>query len=73
MAAAISPGSGRAYGVVRVYDGFGVARSSFYAWRRQQERTDPPPPPSRRGPRPAILGCRGVERHPRRSPQIALD
>ena len=54
MAAAISPGTGRAYGVARVCDGFGVARSSFYAWRRQQERTDPPPPPSRRGPKPAI-------------------
>ena len=54
MAAAISPGAGRAYGVARVCDGFGVARSSFYAWRRQQERTDPPPPLSRRGPKPAI-------------------
>jgi putative transposase len=54
MAAAISPGSGRAYGVARVCDGFGVARSSFYAWRRQQECTDPPPPPLRRGPKPAI-------------------
>ena len=29
MAAAISPGAGRAYGVARVCDGFGVARSSF--------------------------------------------
>lgn len=54
MAAAISPGTGRAYGVARVCDGFGVARSSFYAWRRQQERTDPPTPPSRRGPKPAL-------------------
>jgi putative transposase len=54
MAAAISPGTGRAYGVARVCDGFGVARSSFYAWRRQQERTDPPPPPPRRGPKPAL-------------------
>lgn len=54
MAATISPGAGRAYGVARVCDGFGVARSSFYAWRRQQERTDPPAPPSRRGPKPAI-------------------
>ena len=54
MAAAISPGTGRAYGVARVCDGLGVARSSFYAWRRQQDRTDPPPPPSRRGPKPAI-------------------
>jgi hypothetical protein len=40
-------------GVARVCDGLGVARSSFYAWRRQQERSDPPPPrhaevPSRR-------------------------
>jgi putative transposase len=54
MAAAISPGTGRAYGVARVCDGFAVPRSSFYAWRRQQERTDPPPIPSRRGPKPAI-------------------
>jgi putative transposase len=54
MAATISPGAGQAYGVARVCDGFGVARSSFYAWRRPQERTDPPPPPSRRGPKPAI-------------------
>jgi putative transposase len=54
MAAAISPHTGRAYGVARVCDGFGVARSSFYAWRRQQERTDPPPTPLRRGPKPAI-------------------
>jgi putative transposase len=52
MAAAISPGAGRAYGVARVCDGFGVARSSFYAWRQQQEH--PSPPPSRRGPKPAI-------------------
>lgn len=54
MAVAISPGTGRAYGVACVCDGFGVARSSFYAWRRQQQRIDPPPIPSRRGPRPAI-------------------
>src|ERR1019366_1142894 len=52
LAAAISPGAGRAYGVARVCDGFGVARSSFYAWRQHQER--PTPPPSRRGPKPAI-------------------
>ena len=42
MAAAISPGTGRAYGVARVCDGFEVPRSSFYAWRRQQQRTDLP-------------------------------
>lgn len=54
MAAAISPNTGRAYGVARVCDGFGVARSSFYAWRRQQECPDPPPAPLRRGPKPAI-------------------
>jgi putative transposase len=53
MAAAISPATGRAYGVARVCDGFGVPRSSFYAWRRQQERIDPPAR-SRRGPKPAI-------------------
>jgi transposase InsO family protein len=54
MAAAISPGAGQAYGVARVCDGFGVARSSFYVWRRQQERPGPTPLPSRRGPKPAI-------------------
>ena len=54
MAAAISPNTGRAYGVARVCDGFGVARSSFYAWRRQQESTDPPQTRLRRGPKPAI-------------------
>lgn len=53
MAAAISPGAGRAYGVARVCDGFGVARSTFYAWWRRQQCTDAPPP-SRRGPKPAI-------------------
>src|ERR1035437_4224941 len=52
MAAAISACTGRGYGVACVCDGFGVARSSFYAWRQQQER--PTPPPSRRGPKPAI-------------------
>ena len=30
MAAAISPGTGRVYGVACVCEGFGVARSSFY-------------------------------------------
>ena len=54
MAAAISPNTGRAYGVARVCDGFGVARSSFYAWRRQQESTAPPQTRLRRGPKPAI-------------------
>ena len=54
MAAAISPWAGRAYGVAGVCDGFGVARSSFYAWQRQQERIGPTPSPSRRGPKPAI-------------------
>ena len=54
MAAAISPNTGRAYGVARVCDGFGVARSSFYAWRRQQESTAPPQTRLRRGAKPAI-------------------
>ena len=54
MAAAISPGTGRAYGVACICDGFGVARSSFYAWQRRQDRSSPPPQPSRRGPAPAI-------------------
>ena len=70
MAAAISPGTGRAYGVTRVCDGFGVPRSSFYAWRRQQEHTDPPPIPSRRGPTPAISDA-GAERNPHRSRSFA--
>ena len=43
MAAAISPNTGRAYGVARVCDGFGVARSSFYAGGGSRN-----PPPRRR-------------------------
>ena len=55
MAAAISPGTGRAYGVACVCEGFGVARSSFYAWRRQQESAGRTRPALlRRGPKPAI-------------------
>ena len=38
MAAAIAHGAGRACDVADVCDRFGVARSSFYAWRWQQER-----------------------------------
>jgi putative transposase len=55
MAAATSPGTGRTYGVERVCRAWGVARSSFYAWRRQA-RSEPRPavPSSRRGPKPAI-------------------
>jgi transposase InsO family protein len=54
MAAAISPGTGQAYGVARVCDGFGVARSSFYAWRQQQDGSAGTRPASlRRGPKPA--------------------
>ena len=73
MAAAISPNTGRAYGVARVCDGFGVARSSFYAWRRQQEfhcpAADTITPRCQTGDR----GRRGAERHPRRSRPLALD
>ena len=57
MAAATSPGTGRTYGVERVGRAWGVARASFYAWRRQA-RSEPRPavPSSRRGPKPAIPG-----------------
>src|SRR6201993_3913862 len=55
MAAAISPGTGRVYGVACVCEGFGVARSSFYAWRRQQQGAgETRPALLRRGPKPAI-------------------
>ena len=55
MAAAISPGTGRVYGVACVCEGFGVARSSFYAWRRQQEGAGGTRPALlRRGLKPAI-------------------
>jgi putative transposase len=55
MAAAISPGTGRVYGVACVCEGFGVARSSFYAWRRQQQGAGGTRPALlRRGPKPAI-------------------
>ena len=53
-------------------DSFGVARSSFYAWRRQQESTDPPQTRLRRGAT-GDRGRRGAERHPRRSRPLALD
>lgn len=55
MAAEVSPGAGRVYGVERVCRAWGVARSSFYAWRRRS-RAVPGAPITRghRGPRPAI-------------------
>ena len=56
MAAATSPGAGRVYGVERVCRAFGVARSSFYAWRRRS-RGEPGTAATcggRRGPRPTI-------------------
>jgi putative transposase len=56
MAAETSPGTGRAYGVERVCRAWDVARSSFYAWRRQHAGSGarPAPSASRRGPKPAI-------------------
>jgi transposase InsO family protein len=55
MAAATSPGTGQPYGGERVCRAFGVARSSFYAWRRHAgSGPRPVPSASRRGPKPSI-------------------
>lgn len=53
MAAATSPATGQAYGVKRVCTIWDVARSSFYAARRQDARPAGRPA-GRRGPKPAL-------------------
>src|ERR1035437_7818343 len=63
MAAAISPCTGRAYGVACVCDGFGVGRSSFYAWPAAARAPDSATPRSQAG----DLGYRVIEGNPRRS------
>ena len=55
MATTISPGAGRRYGVARVCQVWGLARSSFYAARQPQVDTGAPAAPARRrGPKPAV-------------------
>jgi putative transposase len=54
MAGAISPTTGRRYGVERVCRVWGVARSSFYAARAAGAEERPRRTPGRRGPKPAI-------------------
>lgn len=53
-AAAISPATGRTYGVERTCAVFGVAHSSFYAWRSTQQDPAPATTVGRRGPKPAL-------------------
>ena len=53
-AAAISPATGRTYGVERTCAVFGVSRSSFYAWRSTQQDPAPATTVGRRGPKPAL-------------------
>jgi len=53
MAMAISPTTGRRYGIAQVCRIWGVQRSSFYADRRRAD-TKMTPVPARRGPKPAV-------------------
>lgn len=54
MAAAISPVTGRRYGVARVCQVWDVPRSSFYAAQQQTTTTTTPAPVGRRGPKPVV-------------------
>ena len=54
MAAAISPTTGRRYGVAQVCRIWGAPRSSFYAGRRLADTTTRSVPARRRGPKPAV-------------------
>ena len=54
MAEAISPATGRRYGIARVCRVWDVARSSFYAARSAGAEERPQRTPGRRGPKPAI-------------------
>jgi putative transposase len=47
----ISPGTRGPYGIQRVLAAFGVARSSFYAWRADETREGPREPCRKRGPK----------------------
>src|SRR5881628_544113 len=53
MAMAISPTTGRRYGIAQVCRIWGVPRSSFYADRRRADTTTPVPA-QRRGPKPRV-------------------
>ncbi len=53
-AAAISPATGRTYGVERTCAVFGVSHSSFYAWRSTRQDLAPATTAGRRGPKPAL-------------------
>ncbi len=53
-AAAISPSTGRPYGVERTCAAFGLPRSSFYALRAARQSAAPKAEPARRGPKPAL-------------------
>jgi len=54
MATQTSPTTGQRYGVSRVCQIWGLARSSFYAARQQKAAVTPPAPRQRPGPKPAI-------------------
>src|SRR5437763_13206074 len=54
MAAAISPTTGRRYGIAQVCRIWGVPRSSFYADRCRADPTMTPVSTRRRGPKPAV-------------------
>ncbi|HEX8568426.1 MAG TPA: IS3 family transposase [Caulobacteraceae bacterium] len=54
MAEAISPASGRRYGIARVCRAWAVPRSSFHAARRPKPDSVMPGPPACRGPKPAV-------------------
>jgi hypothetical protein len=54
MAMAISPTTGRRYGIAQVCRIWGVQRSSFYADRRRADTTMTPVPARRRGPKPVV-------------------
>ena len=54
MAVAISPATGRRYGIAQVCRIWDVPRSSFYADRQRADTTTTPIPAQRRGPKPAV-------------------
>jgi len=54
MAGSVSPATGRAYGVERVCEVWGMPRSSFYLARREAQNPQTARPKGRRGPKPAL-------------------